>query len=94
MKKDVVEFDDETEDDAEGGYAEDFIGYKIIDETSGTAIGIIDNVNLSTANPLFEVDANGEMVYIPIADEFITEINDETKTISMDLPDGLVDLNT
>lgn len=87
--KDEVEEENDDED-MEDAYS--FIGYSIIDET-GTLIGKISNIENSTENYLFIVEQNvGKEIYIPIADEFITDINDKTKTLSMILPAGLLDI--
>jgi 16S rRNA processing protein RimM len=80
-------------DDEEGFYPEDFIDYNVIDE-KGVILGKIEDVDVSTENALFiVVKPNGNEFYIPIADEFIIDINVDTLTIQMDLPLGLVEIN-
>lgn len=72
----------------------DFIGYKIKDVNLGE-IGIIKDIDDSTANLLFIVDGvTGSAIYIPVADEFINNIDDDKKEIMTNLPDGLIDLNS
>lgn len=72
----------------------DFIGYKITDAILGD-IGIIKDIDDSTANLLFIVEGEtGSTIYIPIADEFIINIDDDIKMIETNLPDGLIDLNS
>ena len=46
----------------------------------------------STENALFVVENEGKTVYIPISEDFITEIDEQGKTIEMDLPEGILDL--
>ena len=80
----------ETDD---GDFADDLIGYSII-SGSGALIGIIADLELSTENALFVAeDSEGQEIYIPIADEFISEIDHENRTLTMNLPDGLAELN-
>jgi len=38
------------------------------------------------------VENEGKTVYIPISEDFITEIDEQGKTIEMDLPEGILDL--
>lgn len=68
-----------------------FVGFEIIENQKGS-IGRITAVDDSTANALFVVETESGEVLIPIADEFITEIDHDRKTISMKLPEGLLDL--
>ncbi|MEE1021855.1 MAG: ribosome maturation factor RimM [Muribaculaceae bacterium] len=96
-KADVEDFlgDDDGEEGAdEGAYADDLIGFSIVDAGSGDVIGIVEDVDYTTVNTLFIVDAGGETLYIPASPDFITAINPEEEVIEMSLPDGLVDLNS
>ena len=52
----------------------------------------ITDVDDSTENALFVVENEGKTVYIPISEDFITEIDEQGKTIEMDLPEGILDL--
>lgn len=91
-KHEVRVFDNNGED--EGEYADDMVGYSLIDNESGFR-GEIDNIDLSTANPLFIViDENGNEVMIPVADEFVLNIDPENRIIETNLPSGLIELNT
>lgn len=93
-KKQYREYLDENPD-SEGEYASDLIGWSVIDSASGEKIGTIVDLNLDTANPLFIVEAaaDASRIMIPVAEEFITDMNDEDKTINMSLPEGLLGLN-
>lgn len=64
-----------------------FTGFTLHDEKTG-CIGTIDRVDDSTQNVLFQV---GER-FIPAAEDWITDINHKERTISMELPDGLLNL--
>ncbi|MEE1365939.1 MAG: ribosome maturation factor RimM [Muribaculaceae bacterium] len=93
LKEEYNTFHDIDEDEnGEGGYASDFIGYSIVDEDDNE-IGEIIDIDDSTDNPLFIVDNNGNTVYIPITEEFILFIDDDKEVIGMSLPEGLIELN-
>lgn len=81
------------DEDDEGAYAADFIGYKLMDDADNK-IGDIIDVDLSTeANPLFLVKrTDSDTCMIPIADELIVSFNPEDKTIVMNIPTGLLEL--
>lgn len=83
-----------TEEDCDGLYASDLIGYTINDD-AGEEIGVIDGYDDSTDNVLFIVSRKGSdasPLYIPVADDFITDIDTDKKVITMSLPEGLVEL--
>lgn len=87
LKHDIIE----DESDEDGFYANDLIGFVIME--NGCLIGEVVDIEDSTENALFITKrANGDIVYIPIADEFITEISVDTKTIEMNLPTGILEL--
>jgi 16S rRNA processing protein RimM len=72
-------------------YFHDIIGFEIVDTQYGS-IGILRGVNDTTSQALFEVDKEGDEILIPVNDEFIKEVNRESKTITVTTPDGLIDL--
>ena len=69
------------------------IGYQIIDAKSGVMVGVVSEVDDSTANTLFHVSTpeEGELL-IPVDEELITDIDKTTRHITMNLPEGLLDL--
>lgn len=70
-----------------------YIGYTVTD-SDGTTIGVIDDFDDSTANLLFCLTTpTGSNLIIPAADEFIVEIDDNQKTMKMQLPEGILDLD-
>lgn len=90
----ILNDDLDLDNDEDGFYANDLIGYKICLSGSTAIIGEIIDIEDSTENALFVVKKeNNEIVYIPIVVEFIENISTETLTIEMDLPIGLLDLN-
>lgn len=89
LRADAGEIDDDDED---GFYASDLIGYIIVDD-DGKRVGEIVNFNDSTENILFMVETeDGDEIYIPVADEFIDAVDTEAKIITMSLPEGLTNL--
>lgn len=78
--------------DDDGFYADDLQGFTIVDDDA-TVIGTVVRVDTSTVNTLFEVERpDGSTVYVPVAEEFILEVNPEDRYIKMSLPTGLLDL--
>ncbi len=91
LKDDCTNTDAQEDNDAM--YAEDFVGYTVVDDQNAP-IGKIIDIDDSTENFLFIVEkTDGNTAYIPVADEFIIEINIEQAIIAMSLPEGLFDLN-
>lgn len=85
-------------DDEDGFYLADLIGFSVKTD-SGIIIGIIEDYDDSTSNVLLIVSPEDKsarssgQLYIPLADEYITEIDADNRTIKMSLPSGLLDLN-
>lgn len=85
--------DDDADHDADGFYAEDLVGFTATDAALGTPLGTIQDIDLSTANALFIIAApDGRQLLVPIADEFITDIDAESRSIALSLPQGLLDI--
>lgn len=66
-----------------------FVGFGIIEAESGRQVGRIASVDDQTANVLFELE---DGTLIPASEELIVEIDQNKRTISMHLPEGLLDL--
>ena len=65
------------------------VGFDIVEASTGKKVGTIVNVDESTLNILFELE-NGML--IPANEELITDIDKDNKTISLALPEGILDL--
>ena len=65
------------------------VGFNIVDASTGTSVGRIAAIDDSTLNLLFELE---DGTLIPAAEELITAIDQEGKTITIALPEGLLDL--
>lgn len=88
--------DDFDEDELAEAQGVDYEGYTIFD-ANGVRLGAIEYVDYDTENVLFCLDTKdsaGYQIMIPAVDDFIIEIDDDNQTIIMDIPDGLLELNT
>ena len=65
------------------------VGFEIIEAENGNKIGRIASVDDTTINILFELE-NGSL--IPASEDLITAIDLQARTITMHLPEGLLDL--
>lgn len=68
-------------------------GFTLYDEAFGE-VGIINTVDDSSYNTLFYVDhpKKGELV-LPYHDDFLVDYNIANRTITLALPQGIIDLN-
>jgi 16S rRNA processing protein RimM len=72
-------------------YFHEVVGFEIEDQRLGV-FGVIQAVNDTTAQPLFEVlNGNVEML-IPMIDHFLVKIDRANKKVIMNLPEGLVEM--
>ena len=65
------------------------VGFELIDAASGKSIGRIASIDDQTANLLFELE---DGTLIPANDDLITHIDKDLRQITLDLPEGLLDL--
>ncbi|HCX99853.1 MAG TPA: 16S rRNA processing protein RimM [Bacteroidales bacterium] len=73
-------------------YLDDLVGYSVVNQ-NGNLLGEIEQLQDFSGNLVFlVVNSAGKELLIPAASDFIVELNEETKTLLMQLPDGLVDL--
>ena len=69
-----------------------FVGFRMEDVRHGE-LGEVVEVDTTTVNTLFVVEQEGgEELLIPAQEEFIVEINQEKKLITVELPEGLLNL--
>ena len=73
-------------------YFHEVLGFTIKDTNFGD-VGILQAINDSTAQSLFEIDRDGIEILIPMNDEFIIKVDRENKTILVETPEGLIDEN-
>lgn len=72
-------------------YYHEVIGFDMVDDVHGN-IGVIQSINDTTAQALFEVQKEDKQLLIPMNDDIITKVDREHKTIHVSTPDGLVGL--
>ena len=65
------------------------VGFDIVEARTGKKVGTIASIDDSTANILFELE-DGRL--IPASEELITDIDKDKKTITINLPEGILDL--
>ena len=92
LRSDLAEFlgcdEEELEEDAGN-----LLGYKAFAD-DGKPIGTVEDIDDSTENVLLIISRDdGDTIYVPAADEFITAVDDDARTVTLSLPEGLVDLN-
>ena len=78
--------------DADGYPLDFFIGFELQD-SDGSRVGGITDVDEQTENAIFIVDRDGSDLMVPATDDLIVEFDVDKKLMVMDLPTGLLDLN-
>lgn len=73
----------------------DFIGFELIDEKLGT-LGKLEDVFELPTHELGKFTHHGKEVLFPITEQHVVETNTRKKTLTLNLPEGLLDvyLNT
>lgn len=72
-------------------YYHEVIGFTVTDANYGI-VGVIQSINDSGAQALFEITKNHHEILIPINDDFIIKVDRENNTIEVNTPEGLIDL--
>jgi 16S rRNA processing protein RimM len=81
----------EEEDDGGEVYLDDLVGFGALfagNDLKGEISGFIDHEH----NPLFSLSVDGREVLIPATDEFICSFDPDRRTVTFDLPEGLLEL--
>ena len=78
----------EQDEEAELSYAA-LVGYTLIDDNSGKPVGTIAYVDEQTINIMFELE-DGRL--IPASEELIVDVDQKNRTITLDIPVGILDL--
>lgn len=68
-----------------------FKGFRIMDIEAGN-LGEITDIDDSTENILFVINYNGNELLIPAREEFIVEVDQMHRSLTMNLPEGLLSL--
>lgn len=72
-------------------YFHEVIGFKVVDELKGD-IGICQDFLEVSNNPIMQVDHDGTEILIPASQRFITGVDRENKILSIQAPEGLIDV--
>ena len=71
----------------------DLQGFKIFDANKKELIGEVIDLEMTKAHPILTVmTENKKEILIPFVDEWVLEVKKRSKTIEMNLPDGLLDV--
>ena len=77
--------------DDESWQYDDIIGFTIVDTTLGE-LGVISDVYETTGQDLIAMDYKGKEILIPVVDQIILKVNKKSKSLEVNLPDGLLEL--
>lgn len=72
-------------------YYHEVIGFTVKDKRLGI-VGTLQAILENTAQPLFQIDAQGKEVLIPMSDEIIVSLDRKKKELLLDVPEGLIEL--
>ena len=67
------------------------IGFDVMDKTKGH-IGAITDVIDNGPNVVIQVDSDGKEIMLPYNEDLVIDINEETKVLNYDAPEGLIDM--
>ena len=86
---DVYFLRSEADDEEEELTYSFLVGFNIVDDQSGRNVGTIASIDDNTLNILFELE---DGTLIPASEELITDIDKDNKTITIALPEGILEL--
>lgn len=72
-------------------YFHEVIGFSVTDQRLGK-VGTIQKILDNTAQPLFEIEHEGREILIPMVDHFIIKVDRAQKNITLDVPEGLIEM--
>lgn len=88
-----AESDEEGEEgDDDGFYADDLVGLTAVTD-DGKTLGKVVDIDDSTANYLLVIETeDSAQLLIPLAEEFIESVDPEAGTLTLSLPEGMLEL--
>lgn len=89
--KDIYAKDDDLTEILDEEPYNDVVGYTIIDKNSGT-LGEINQIIELPHQFLAQVFIDKKEILIPLNEDFIVNIDDDKKTVEMQLPDGFLEI--
>lgn len=89
LEKDIMSHAAEDDEDVSLAY---YIGFAVLD-SDGRTLGTVTDVDDQTENWLFTIQlADGHEVLVPAHEDLIQHIDHKARTLTMTLPDGLLEL--
>ena len=88
--KDIYLPADQIDIEEDFGFA-DLKGFKLIDQTSGFW-GFIEEVMELPQHDVAQITINGKEVLVPLQEELIVEINEQGEEVTVNLPEGFLDV--
>jgi 16S rRNA processing protein RimM len=84
---------DDTLDELEEGqfYYHQIKGYNVVDQSQGV-LGTVITVYTPNSQDLIAMDYNGNEVLIPIVDDIVLNADHDTRTVHVNLPEGLLEI--
>ena len=73
-------------------FQSDLLGCAIIDANTGRRLGSVEGWQRYGGPPLLEVSVEGREVLVPFVDAICRKVDMEARAITVELPDGLLDL--
>lgn len=70
---------------------EAYMGFKVFEKSAGY-LGEVTDIDDSTFNVLFKITKEGKEILMPVAEEFITDIDMKSQEMHVILPEGLLSL--
>lgn len=68
------------------------VGFTAREKRIGELGEIVDIEEQNGVNPLFVVEHNGEELLIPMVDDFISAVDVNSRVVTFELPEGLLDI--
>ena len=68
-----------------------YLGFKVFEKSAGY-LGEITDIDDSTFNVLFKITNGNNEILMPVAEEFVTDIDMDRKEMHVVLPEGLLNL--
>jgi 16S rRNA processing protein RimM len=72
-------------------YYHEIVGFSVKDHAHGN-LGKVKSVYEANGNDLFAIEYKGKEVLVPIRDEFIEKLDKNSRSIYLNLPEGLIDV--
>lgn len=73
-------------------YYHEVVGYAVFDIRTNKNVGALKAIYEGSGQDLMAIETEGVEVLIPIVDEIILKVDHEQKQISVDLPEGLMEV--